>query len=179
MPSISKSTEKTFYAIALARISLGLIFLWAFFDKLLGLGYATCRDAASGVINFSCERAWINGGSPTSGYLENATKGPLADFYQGLAAVALVDWMFMAGLLFIGLGLILGTWVRLASWAGIAMMALMWSSALWPENNPVLDDHIVYIFVLLAITYGNPLQKWGLRKQWVNIPLVKRLRFLQ
>ena len=35
---------KALYALALARISLGLIFLWAFFDKLWGLGFATCRD---------------------------------------------------------------------------------------------------------------------------------------
>ena len=33
------------------RIATGLVFLWAFLDKLLGLGYATPTD-----------RAWINGG---------------------------------------------------------------------------------------------------------------------
>lgn len=179
MPSISKSTEKAFYALALARISLGFIFLWAFFDKLFGLGFATCRNAVSDVVTTGCAQAWSQGGSPTTGFLEHATQGPLASFYQGLAGQGWVDWAFMLGLLGIGLGLLLGIGVRLAALGGALMMLLMWSAALWPENNPALDDHVVYIFVLLAILYGNTQQKWGLRSWWANTPLVKRAKFLE
>ena len=42
-------------AFAALRIVLGFTFLWAFVDKLFGLGYAT-----------PSERSWINGGSPTT-----------------------------------------------------------------------------------------------------------------
>jgi thiosulfate dehydrogenase [quinone] large subunit len=63
---------------------MGLIFLWAFFDKLLGLGFAT-----------KAENAWINGGSPTSGFLLHGTKGPFAEFFQSLAGIPTVDWLFM------------------------------------------------------------------------------------
>ena len=42
------------YVWAIARISLGWIFLWAFLDKTFGWGFATPAN-----------RAWIAGGSPT------------------------------------------------------------------------------------------------------------------
>ena len=53
------------YVWAITRISLGLIFLWAFLDKAFGLGRAT-----------PAENAWIDGGSPTAGFLSNAPTGP-------------------------------------------------------------------------------------------------------
>lgn len=121
------------------RIALGFIFLWAFLDKLLGLGFSTLP-----------ERAWINGGSPTSGFLLNATKGPFAEVFQAMAGVAAVDWLFMLGLLFVGVTLLTKRFVVFGALAGIAMLSLMYLAALWPSTNPVLDQHVVYILVLLA-----------------------------
>jgi len=179
MAVINKNASKSFYALGRARISLGLIFLWAFLDKLFGLGFATCRDAATSAVNVGCSQAWVNGGSPTSGFLGHATQGPFADLYQKLAGHGWVDWAFMAGLLGVGVGLVLGIGVRIATVAGMVMLALMWSSLLWPENNPVIDDHIVYILVLLAVNLANSQQKWGLRDRWVNTNLVKSAPFLE
>ncbi len=179
MATINKNTVKSFYALALARISLGFIFLWAFFDKAFGLGFSTCRDAMSGVVHSGCSQAWINGGSPTSGFLGHATKGPLADFYQNLAGHAWVDWLFMAGLLFIGVSLLLGIFVRLATSAGMLMVVLMWSAALWPANNPILDEHIVYLFIFAAINMANSQQKWGYADYWKTTELVKNNPILE
>jgi hypothetical protein len=50
--------RKAQYFLAAARIALGWTFLWAFTDKLLGLGFAT-----------EPQNAWIRGGSPTFGFL--------------------------------------------------------------------------------------------------------------
>lgn len=122
------------------RIVMALIFLWAFFDKLLGLGFAT-----------PSQNAWINGGSPTYGFLTHATKGPFAEIFQSIAGNLIVDWMFMLGLLFVGTTLIINRYVVLGSVAGIAMMMLMWLAVLPPENNPLLDDHIVYVLVLMLL----------------------------
>lgn len=122
------------------RIVMSLIFLWAFFDKLFGLGFATAS-----------EKAWINGGSPTTGFLSNAVKGPFAEFFHSLAGVAIVDWLFMAGLLFIGLTLLFNKYVYWGALAGIIMMVLMWLALLFPENNPLIDDHIVYALVLAIL----------------------------
>ncbi len=119
------------------RLSMGLIFFWAFIDKTFGLGFATVS-----------EKAWINGGSPTFGFLTMATKGPFVEFFRSLAGVAVVDWLFMLGLLFVGVSLIVNRYVSLAGIAGAAMLLLMYFSLLWPENNPIIDDHIIYALVL-------------------------------
>src|SRR3990172_2236065 len=133
--SLKKHIEDgSLYVWALLRLGLGFIFLWAFFDKLLGLGFATCKDRVTGVVDLGCNDAWINGGSPTTGFLGNAVTGPFADFYHNLAGLAWVDWLFMLGLLVAGVGLLLGTWIRFASLVGIVMMLLMWSALLWPAN---------------------------------------------
>lgn len=179
MASTSKSTERAFFALAVTRIGLGLVFLWAFFDKLLGLGFSTCRDPQTSEVATGCARAWVEGGSPTTGFLANATQGPFADFYQSLAGQGWVDWMFMGGLLVIGLGLTLGIWVKIASLAGILMMFLMWTALLWPENHPFIDDHVIYALILVTIYYANSQQKLGLRAWWTKTNLVARLKFLE
>ena len=124
--------------VLLLRLALGFIFLWAFIDKLFGLGFAT-----------PAERAWLNGGSPTYGFLTNAVKGPFAEFFRSLAGHAWVDWVFMLGLLFVGVSLLINRFVRLGSIAGMAMVLLMYLAVLPPENNPLIDDHIVYALVFL------------------------------
>ena len=178
MAQINKNAMKSFYALALARIGIGFIFLWAFIDKLFGLGFATCRDKLDAV-HLGCSQAWVHGGSPTTGFLGHATQGPFASTYHHLAGHSWVDYLFMAGLLAVGVGLILGIGMRLATSAGILMLALMWTSLLWPANNPVLDEHVIYIFVLLALNLGNSQQKWGMRDWWTGTSLVKAMPVLE
>lgn len=122
------------------RIVMALIFLWAFFDKLFGLGFST-----------TVEKAWIHGGSPTYGFLMFATKGPLASFFQSLAGFAVVDWLFMLGLLGVGITLLCNRFVVIGSIVGAVMVFLMWLAVLPPANNPILDDHIVYMLVFFIL----------------------------
>ncbi len=82
--------------LAAIRLSLGWIFLWAFVDKLFGLGFAT-----------PSERSWLNGGSPTKGFLSNAATGPFEGLYKSIAGAAWADWLFMIGLAGIGIALVL------------------------------------------------------------------------
>ncbi|MEU0650528.1 hypothetical protein ABZ537_51060, partial [Streptomyces umbrinus] len=53
------------YAFASLRLLTGFVFLWAFLDKIFGFGYAT----PSG-------KGWIDGGSPTMGFLSGVAAGP-------------------------------------------------------------------------------------------------------
>jgi thiosulfate dehydrogenase [quinone] large subunit len=122
------------------RLLMGWLFLWPFLDKLLGLGFATPRESA-----------WIAGGSPTAGFLGFATRGPLAPVFQGLAGSPVVDWLFMLGLLATGVSLLLGLAVPIGAMAGALMMVLMWLSRLPPENNPFVDEHIIYIVILIGL----------------------------
>lgn len=175
----NSSIDKSLYAWAAARIVLGFTFLWAFFDKLYGLGFSTCRDVKTGVVTVMCGQAWAQGGSPTAGFLKFATKGPLADIYQGMAGNLFIDVLFMGGLLLIGFALIAGIGMRLATIFGVLLMLMMWSAMLLPENNPLIDEHIVYSIVLLGLLASNKNQVWGLRNWWIKQPIVKRLPILE
>jgi len=180
MPTNKKTdTDKSLYVWASLRISLGFIFLWAFLDKLIGLGFATCRNVKTDAIEVMCSKAWLEGGSPTTGFLKNAVQGPFAEFYRGLAGNTFIDWLFMAGLLGIGLALLLGVGVRVAAVAGSLLLLMMWTAALWPANNPVLDDHLVYILVLIGVMLVNNRQVWGLGGWWATQSVVKKFPLLK
>ena len=127
-------------SLGLLRISMGWIFLWAFFDKVFGLGYAT-----------TIEKSWLAGVSPTLGFLKFGTSGPFKPIFTGLAGNLIVDWLFMLGLLFIGLTLLFNKYVLWGAVAGIIMMVLMWLALLFPANNPLIDEHIVYALVLALL----------------------------
>ncbi|MEV4169209.1 hypothetical protein [Nonomuraea sp. NPDC049709] len=152
------------YVWAAARISIGWVFLWAFLDKTFGWGLAT-----------PAARAWIEGGSPTTGFLKGTGENALGGFFSGLAGLAWVDWLFMAGLLGIGLALVLGIGTRIAAIAGTLMLALMWAAELPLANNPFMDEHIIYAIVLIGLALAGAGGTLGLG----NLPVVRRNNWLK
>ena len=159
---------KTEWGWGLLRILMGWMFLWAFLDKMFGLGFAT----ASG-------HGWINGASPTTGYLKYGSSGWLQSFYSSIAGNQVVDVIFMLALLALGIALILGIGMRLASYGGTLFLLLLWSSNLPPINNPIVDEHIVYIFVLFLLERVSAGNYIGLGKRWSEMGLVKRFPILR
>lgn len=155
------------YAWAVTRISLGFVFLWAFVDKTFGLGYATPSD-----------RAWINGGSPTTGFLSNA-EGTFGDFFQNLAGNAVLDWLFMVGLLGIGVALILGIGMWVAAISATAMLVLMWMASIPLDNNPFMDDHLIYAMVAIGLAAQKAGDTIGMGHSWGNQPIVRRFPILR
>lgn len=181
-PIHTKGLQRVF---GLLRVAMGWTFLWTFVDKLFGLGFATGRNAETGAIVFGGPDAWINGGSPTAGVLGFALKGPFKGFYQtitgaqitavGPTAAGWIDWVFMLSMLAIGLALILGIGVRLAAVGGIAWMTIFYTAtAIWPEFDPFLDEHIVYAVVLAGLFLANAGRYYGLGRIWQRTELVKR-----
>ena len=167
------------YVAGTTRLALGWVFLWAFLDKLLALGFATGRNPETGVVDRFGDAAWVNGGSPTLGFLKFGTKGPFADFYQGFAGAAWANWLFMVGLAGIGLALVLGIGMRIATVSGVAMLLMMWTAALWPENNPFMDDHLVYALVLVMLLLADAGKTFGLGRAWERLHLVQRYPILK
>lgn len=172
---LSKTAART---LAVLRISTGFVFLWAFLDKTFGWNYAT-----------PSARAWINGGSPTKGFLSSVDVGPFQGTFHSIAGDAWADWLFMLGLLGIGLALIAGIGMRIAAGAATLMLALMWfaeyplaqhTSAGKPSgsNNPITDSHFVYAVaaIALAVTYAG--HTWGLGRWWASLPFVQQHRWL-
>ena len=164
--------------LAVLRIAFGLTFLWAFFDKTLALGFATGK-AEDGTVDRFGDAAWINGGSPTKGFLEFGAEGPFTDVYHSIAGAAWADWLFMLGLLGIGIALTLGVGMRIAAVTGGLLYVLMWTVVLPPPNNPVLDDHLLGAITVVALALLNAGDTWGLGRWWSGTDVVKRYPVLR
>jgi thiosulfate dehydrogenase [quinone] large subunit len=164
-------------SLALVRIGFGFTFLWAFFDKLLALGFSTGR-ADDGTVDRFGDAAWIHGGSPTQGFLAFGADGPFKGFYNDIAGAAWADWLFMAALLGIGVALTFGIGMRIAAIAGAALYVMMWSVVLPPANNPLIDEHILGALTVVALALTNAGNTWGLGKLWGRTALVNRFRWL-
>ena len=148
----------TRYVLAGLRLALGWVFLWAFLDKVFGLGHET-------------KLAWYNGGNPTRGFLKGA-EGPFAGFYHSIAGAGWTNWLFMLGLLTIGVALISGIGMRFAAIAGGIMLVMMWSAVLPPANNIFMDDHLIYAGLLAILALSSAGDTWGLGRVWSRIPQV-------
>ncbi|MDD5749751.1 MAG: DoxX family membrane protein [Patescibacteria group bacterium] len=156
------------YWLALSRIALGSIFFWAFLDKLFGLGMATTR-----------EQSWLSGASPTLGFLNFGTSGPFKEIFQNLADQPLIDWLFMLGLGFVGLALLLGLALRLAAYLGSLMMLLIYLAVLPKEHHPFIDEHIIYILLLNILPLADAGNFIGLGKWWAKTKLVSKYPILK
>lgn len=152
----------TNYLWAVVRICLGWTFLWPFLDKTFGLHNETASADA-----------WIHGGSPTEGFLAHAV-GPFAGMYHSMAGNWWADWGFMVGLLCIGVALLLGIGMRIASVSGALLLVLMWTAVFPPDNNPFMDDHIIYALVLLGLALVGAGNTLGLGRLWTRTNLVRK-----
>jgi thiosulfate dehydrogenase (quinone) large subunit len=164
-------------ALAVLRIATGFVFLWAFLDKTFGLHYST-----------PSAKAWIHGGSPTKGFLNGVAVGPFQSAFHSIAGNPFTDWLFMLGLLGIGVALMAGVAVRIGAVSGIVMVAFMWlatyplaqhdsTGAATSSTNPFVDEHMMDALVLavLALTYAGT--TWGLGRIWARLPFVNRHRW--
>jgi len=159
--------------LAVLRIATGFIFLWAFLDKTFGLGFSTTSD-----------HSWINGGSPTKGFLGSVDVGPFAGIAHSIAGTWWADWLFMLALLGVGVALMAGVAMWPAAFAGSLLVLMMWAaefpldrltSAGDPSGstNPIVDYHIVYGLVLLALAATSAGVTWGLSRYWNRLPYIR------
>ena len=160
------------------RVAIGFEFLWAFLDKTLGWGYTTTNA-----------KAWIHGGSPTTGFLSGVNVGPLQGTFHALAGVTAIDWLFMLGLLGVGVALILGVALRPAAISGCTMLLMMYVAS-WPfariaggqatgSTNPIIDDHIVSFVALVAIGAFAALSVGMIARRWSALAFVRSHSWLR
>ena len=158
--------------LAVLRLATGFIFLWAFLDKTFGLGYATPP-----------ERAWINGGTPSQGFLTgDAVQGPLKPFFASIASPA-TDVLFMIAMLAIGAAVMLGIGLRVSAVAGTVVLLLMYLAE-WPASfnagstNPIVNYHVIYALSLIVVAVLSSGDTWGAGKTWKRTGLVQRAPWL-
>lgn len=56
---------------------------------------------------------------------------------------------------------------------------MMWTAVLPPENNPFMEDHLVYALVLAGLALGDAGGTLGLGRWWSRTRLVERMPFLR
>ena len=156
--------------LSVLRIVVGWTFLWAFLDKTFALGFNT--QAGNG---------WIEGGSPTTGYLMGASDGWFGPMWAALAGTAVADWLFMLGLLGLGVAALLGIGLRVAAVAGVALAVFMYASQLplTGATNPVTTAHWYYALLFVLFPLVDAGRTWGLAGLWERTGLVRAASWLR
>ncbi|WP_187438245.1 DoxX family membrane protein [Actinomadura decatromicini] len=163
-PSIS-SAHPARYALAVGRLLLGWLFLWAFLDKLFGLGKPT-------------QDGWLSGASPSKGFLSHAD-GPFKEMLHSMAGQVWVDSLFMFGLAGLGVALFLGVCLRIAAAGGTILLFMLWAASLWPETNPFMDEHWIYAALLISVAFADAGTTLGFGRTWARLPIVRRFSILR
>jgi len=161
-------------SLAVARVGVGFVFLWAFFDKLFGLGYSTAPA-----------KSVLSGGSPTKGFLSHVDVGPFQSFFHSIAGTGIADWLFMTSLLGIGVAMVLGAGLRIAAVSNVLLMLGMWAAE-WPmarfaadgsatgSTNPFMDYHLAYAVIGVVFAFYATGSRLGLGHWWRNQAIVRK-----
>jgi thiosulfate dehydrogenase [quinone] large subunit len=136
-------------AVAIGRIVIGVIFLWAGLEKVIG---GAGEWSAKGFLAF--------GTSGTLGWpfvtevAEGTVFNPTHDFWVGLSAnagaMSVINLLVPFGQVAIGTSLILGIATRFASAMGALMMIFFFFAA-WDFAYGIVNQHLTYAVVTLGL----------------------------
>jgi thiosulfate dehydrogenase (quinone) large subunit len=128
--------------VILLRVSIGWLFFHAGIVKILNSSWSA------------------------AGYLNSAKN--FEGFYHWLASPALLpvtNFVNEWALTLLGASLILGLFVRLSSYLGVMLMLFYYLALDFPKpdaNSYIVDDHIIYMAVLLYLATIDAGRIWGL-----------------
>lgn len=152
-------------AVATLRIVVGIIFLWAGLEKVLGAGPA--GFSASGFLEFG------SGGSlgwpfVTGDVAEGTVFNPTHGIWTGLAGnetlLGIVNFLVPWGQIGIGLSLILGLLTRFGAAMGTLMMLLFFLAA-WAFEFGIVNQHLTYAVVTAFLGYIGSGNYFGLDRE--------------
>ncbi len=105
---------------------------------------------------------------------------------QSPTASGAVEWVWIAGLTAVGLGVALGVGLRIAAGTGSALLVLAWAAG-WPMAAVAASGHessaapaglgglpLVYALVLVVLAVTHAGRTWGLGRGWAALPVVRR-----
>jgi thiosulfate dehydrogenase [quinone] large subunit len=131
--------------IAILRIGVGVIFLWAGLEKI----FAPEPFSAAGFLQFGTggSLGWpFVSGEVAEGTIFN----PTHDFWAGLAsndgAMSVINFLVPYGQIGIGVGLILGLLTRFSAAMGTLMMLFFFLAA-WDFEFGIVNQHLTYALV--------------------------------
>jgi thiosulfate dehydrogenase [quinone] large subunit len=131
--------------IAILRIGVGVIFLWAGLEKLI----APEPFSAAGFLEFATggSLGWpFVTGEVAEGTVFNPTQGFWVEMATNDAAMTVINILVPWGQLGIGIGLILGLLTRFAAAMGTLMMLFFFIAA-WDFEFGIVNQHLTYALV--------------------------------
>jgi len=131
--------------IAILRIGVGIIFLWAGLEKL----FAPEPWSAAGFLQFGTAGSlgWpFVTGEVAEGTVFNPTQALWAGLATNEAAMAVINVLVPFGQIGIGVGLILGLLTRFSAAMGTLMMLFFFLAA-WDFAFGVVNQHLTYALV--------------------------------
>lgn len=135
--------------VALLRITVGVIFLWAGLEKLL----APESFDASGFLKFATAGSlgWpFITGEIAEGTVFNPTQGVWVGLATNSAAMNVVNVLVPLGQIGIGVSLILGLFTRFGGAMGALMMTFFFFAA-WDFAYGVVNQHLAYALICVAL----------------------------
>lgn len=132
-------------AIAVLRIGVGIIFLWAGLEKV----FAPEPWSAAGFLQFATggSLGWpFVAGEIAEGTIFNPTHGIWTGLATNEGAMAIVNFLVPYGQIGIGVGLVLGLLTRFSAAMGTVMMLFFFLAA-WDFEFGVVNQHLTYALV--------------------------------
>jgi thiosulfate dehydrogenase (quinone) large subunit len=135
-------------AVALGRIIIGIIFLWAGLEKFIGTtgGFSAVGFLAHGTAG---TLGWPFVGPDAQGPF-NPTQGFWVDLSKNSGMMSVVNFLVVFGELGIGVSLILGLLTRFGAAMGTLMMLLFFVAA-WDWAFGIVNQHLTYAVVTFGL----------------------------
>ena len=164
---ITRTRER---GIAVLRVLMGLMFLYAGVEKLLGIGLQAGQSwSAGGFLQFATLGA-------LPGSAANAVINPFHDFWVNLAgnpqALNFINFIVPWGEVAIGIALTLGLATRFAALMGTIMVGIFYLAS-WDFSLGPINSDLVYCFVTAFLGFAAAGEIYGLD------PIVERLTFVK
>lgn len=143
------------FALVLLRVALGWMFFYAGITKVLNPEWTA------------------------AGYIKAAKTLPdLYAFFLQPNVLPVIDFLNMWGLTLVGVALILGIGVRIASVGGLFIMMMYYLPILdFPHPNPnayIVDQHVIYGIAFLTLMAFRAGRVFGLEKVCARLPFCSR-----
>lgn len=159
--------------VAVLRIGVGIIFLWAGLEKVLGAG-AEGWSAAGFLANATAGSLGWPFVAPGAEGPFNPTQPFWVAMSEHATAMTIVDLLVPWGQIGIGVSLILGLFTRFGAAMGTLMMLIFFLAA-WDFEFGIVNQHLTYALVTFFLGYIGSGNYYGLDAS-VGASVSSRLR---
>ncbi len=151
--------------VALLRVAVGIIFLWAGLEKAIGATSWTAAGFLSHATGGSLSWPFVTG-TPAEGTVYNPTHDLWVNLSTNAGAMTIINLLVVGGEIGIGISLTLGLLTRFGAAMGALMMFLFFVAA-WEFTNGIVNQHLTYGIVCLAL-FGLGAGKYYGLDAWVS-----------